>query len=1544
MFILTGYVIKDKIFQNNKIILYRGCTVEGSMPVIIKVLKEKDVSPAGISELVNECEITRNLEIEGIVKPLRLEKAGDTYALVMEDLGGVLLSEYIKNSHVDIPTFLDIAVQLANILGELHQNCVIHRNLRPENILYYVNTGKVKIADFSRAYLSKNENAMPVRGMLGTAENIPLNQTVCTEGILDYCSDYYSLGAVFYEILTGSSLKEGNIANISPAVPPPLQNVILKLLSQVPDERYHSIYGIIKDLEECRRQWNLKGEISEFSPGKMDVSPRLELPSRLFGRKTEEKIIKTAFENACIGEGKFVLVSGYAGTGKTTLVNETLKPVAIEKGYFGYGKFDQLRKNIPYAPFAFALGSVIKQLMTEPKENLETWKKKILCALGRNGAVITALIPELETVIGKQPQVEELQPREAQNRFFLVFGDFIKVFAKKKHPLVIFLDDLQWADTSSLELIRYLCRDTGLTHMLFVGAYRNNEVGPEHPLSAALEGMRKDGTAIEEINLTPFSPSEAKEFVAAALNCSEEKAGTLAETLFRKTCGIPFFLGQLLKLIYKENLISFDLKEGCWQWEEQSIQQLKMPEDAAVLVLEKLQKLQVETQNILKLASCIGNYFDLKTLAAVCEMTGEQTASLLRPAVMEGLVLSISNLQPPDNSSEDVYEFLHDIVRQEAYSLLSEEEKKKAHVKTGWSMLKNTDRNQLNGKIMSILDHINRGLDLITDSSERIKLAQYNLVAGKKAKASGAYNPAVNFFRAGMELLPVNSWDQFYPLSYDLYLECAQCEYLAGEIFNAERLFDVMIQYVKTKLERAEVNSVKALLYAGTGKYEEAVNICINELNNLGIKVPANPGKLDIVREVLVYKWQMRNKSIADLAELPEIKNPVQNKVAQLLIGLILATCTSHPDLYAFAVIKAGNHAVKYGNTDTSSIGYLGYAITEGTGLGNYDVGDELGKMSISLVETAGRSFSKCIVYFTFGSLVSHWKSYWKEGQKYLEKAIQYAIESGNILIAGYSHCIILENQYLMGTILNKVWEQVQKSRNYAEKIKHENLANNVAIYGQAVSTLMGRSSSTFTGVEDIDESSYIKLIESDKAALATYYFSKMQLCYLFGDYFDALAAAEKVKSCEGAIMGLMLSAQFNFYHSLCIAAVYDKLSHREKRRCKNTLKNNQRMMKKWSHFCPENFLHTYLLVEAERARIFGRKQKAGELYDKAILAAQKNGCLNVEAVACELAARFYKADYRERISNAYISDAFHLYKKWGAEAKVQGLEREYPVLINESAAGKEEEMYDPVEILKSIFLSSHSNNEEESFDTGAIQEVLRNICEESEPSKLLENFLELALKSTNADKGYLILENDDELFIEAIKDSKNNTNFFNKPISLEKMPGLSRQVVRYVARTLEPIVVNDSKQAGIFAGDPYIANSEVKSIACVPLQLQGIPVGVLYLENSFMTGIFSKEKMELTKFLAGQMLYAKTMQSFLEQSASEIQKEVCLPPTVSLTERELEVLYLIAAGLSNKEIGKKLDMTINTVKTHIKNIYGKLQVNRRVQVVTKAKELNLLK
>lgn len=1554
------YTLLEEISQDNRIRSFRGFIAANHVPVIIKMIQAEACDLADVSRIINEFKIAQALNMDGIIKPIELLQRESCFALIMEDAGAVPLREYTGNQAVDLGTFVNIAVQLADILGRIHDRGIIHGGLSPDNIFIHAGTGKAYLTGFGNASIisseSNSESLIPI-GFDRPYEYISPEQTGRLSAGLDQRSDLYSLGVIFYEMLTGSlPIKAESEAEwlhahitskplppekINPRIPLAVSGIIMKLLEKNPDERYQSAFGLMLDLEECRRQLNQKGRIEYFTIGSKDINYSFQLPQKLYGREWEKDLLESVFDRVCKGSREIVLVSGYAGTGKTVLINQFLKPLVLGRGYFISGKMDQLRKNIPYAAFLDAFRNLIMQLMTESEKQLSYWKKTILRVLKKNSSVMTELIPELEYIIGKQPPAEILSPKEAEYRFSMIFRDFMGIFADRKHPLVIFLDDLQWADNACIKLINSLIGDTNLSSLLLVLAYRQNEVSEAHPLARLVKRPAADRANITHIQLAPLDWMQTSRMVADTLRVEPENVASLSEILYRESGGNPFFLKQLLMLIHDNRLLYFDTSGGSWQWKIKEIQNLNLGNDVQHLFLKKLQNIPKETLEILKLASCIGNSFNLQTLAEALGMTAEAAVLNLIPAVHEGLVLPAANQK---ESSE--YRFLHDKVQQAVYSMIEEKEKKEMHLVLGRLLLRKAkDGKSLNEDILSIMDHFNRSLDLVHDPDERLHLAGYNLLAGRKAKSTAAYDSALQYFRYGSALLPDRCWEADYKLSYDLYLELAQAEYLSGNEKLAEKLFDTVIQKAATELERAGIYSIKILLYASSGKYDEAVNTGILALGRLGMKIPAHPAKADYIKEMITYIWNMRNKKIEDLVNLPELTDPVQKKIAELLSRLSSVTMSTHPDLYSYIIMKTGNHATSHGNSYMTSVGYFGYSFTMGIILGNYKTGGRLANVCIELAEKYGHSASQCIIYFVIGSFIVHWNQHLSKALEYMEKAIQHGKEAGDVLIMGYANCMILETRYLLGTSLTEMEKEAEAKNETASLLKHGNLAINAAIYERIVSMLQGKGRKPLTeSMAEFENQEFVDYVKGDNTSLATYYIHKIHLSYLAGDYCKALEAARRVEPLYHAILGFMINAEYTFYYSLVIIAIFNEFSWPEKRRYWRVLQKNLKQLKKWAHSCKENFMHKYLLVRAEISRLKNKNSDAMTLYNMAIDSAQENGFLQTEALANELAAKFYLSLDMEEIAKIYMRDALGAYRKWGAMAKVQQLNELYPQLAADTQLHAEKDnKVQLVDGMLRISPSDHSKSAE-MLDTYYLEKAVRSISNETDISKYITSFLELAVEYVGADKGFLLMYKDTDLIIEAKKESSSEAAAICS-IPLEEAAGLSKAVVRYVVRTQETVIVNcgNGDEKGIFDYDLYIARSKSKSIGCIPLVFQKSALGVLYFENSLVPGVFSAELLESLKLLVVQIAYVEKMQSHLDESAV-VKTAEALPYHIDpLTEREMEVLKLIAEGMSNKEIADHLHITINTVKGYIKNIYQKLGVSRRVQVVTRARELNLL-
>ncbi|MEG3895400.1 MULTISPECIES: AAA family ATPase [unclassified Microcoleus] len=1508
---LSGYQITEELYIGTRTLVYRGIRISDQQPVVIKLLRNDYPS---FNELVlfrNQYTITKNLDFSHIIKPLTLEVYHNSYALVMEDFGGVSLSIYLQirkkiskiNKTLPLAEFLQIARQLTDILNYLYQNHVIHKDIKPANILINLETKEVKLIDFSISSLLpretqeiKNPNVLE-----GTLAYISPEQTGRMNRGIDYRTDFYSLGATFYELLTGELPFQANDAmelvhchiakasplvhEINPQIPSVLSEVVSKLMAKNAEDRYQSALGLKFDLENCLHQLQETGKINDFPIAQRDVFDRFTLPEKLYGREQEVKILLEAFERVSIGTTEMMLVAGFSGIGKTAVVNEVHKPIVRQRGYFIKGKYDQFNRNIPFSAFVQAFRDLMGQLLSESDAQLQTWKSKILEAVGDNGQVLIDVIPELKGIIGVQPAATELSGTAAQNRFNLLMQKFLQVFTSVEHPLVIFLDDLQWADSASLKLLQLLMSETG--HLLVLGAYRDNEVSPAHPFILTVDEIVKTGALVNTITLQSLSLEDMNQLVADTLNCELSQAQPLTELVYQKTKGNPFFATQFLKALYDDKLISFDWKIQHWQCDLTQVKALAFISDVVEFMALQLQKLPTQTQDALKLAACIGAQFDLQTLAIVSEQSPEITADDLWKALQEGLIIPNTEvykffIQSDSASVSDAavnptYRFLHDRVQQAAYSLIPEQQKTATHLKIGQLIQEKSSEIEQEEKLFDIVGHLNRGIELITQPREREELVQLNLKAGQKARSSTAYAAARVYLQTGIGLLEINCWQSQYELTLKLYVASAEAAYLNADLDGMEEMAAVVLQSAQTIFDKVKIYEIQIAALTARSQMLGAIAVGREALAQLGVELPTEVDEIKIGKALQDLNHQLQDREIAGLIDLPMMSDRTAIAAMQLLGVLSAPVIQGMPGLLPFLGATMVRLSLQFGNAPVSTVGYVIHGMVLCAFLGEVETGYRFGRLALSLLEKLNAQSMKSTTLVLFGTFIQHHQEALLATVPMLKDGYTAGMETGDFLFAGYNVTSCMNTALLAGVDLDTLASEFAVYSAALVQVKQDSAHIYLGITRQTVKHLREPVSQPDRLIGNAyDETVMLPKHQQDNdlMQLAVAYTYKLLLAYSWGNYQAALDYITQVKLYLMAMSGTVLVPVFHFYAALTYLALFPTQPQPEQAELLAQAGTHQTTLHQWAKNAPMNYLHKWYLVEAERQRVLGNKAGAVDLYDRAISLAKENQFLNEEALANELAAKFYLEWGKEKFAQLYAIEAYYAYSRWGAKAKVDDLEKRYSQLLAPilQQSHSSTSFKGTIAHQGTIASTRTSSSVSEVLDLATLLKASQAISGEIELNKLLITLLEIVIVNSGANKCVLLLKQDIDLKIVAlIKEGESPQALPSIP--LESSSELAISLVNNVKRTLLPLVLENARISSQFAADIYIQEHQPKSILCSPILNQGQLIGILYLENNLTVGAFTSDRVELLNLLCAQAAISLENARLYEQSQTYAQQ-----------------------------------------------------------------------
>jgi PAS domain S-box-containing protein len=1436
------------LWEDGELVLCRGVWGGEPFPLLAAMPSLARPLPETIARLQHAYALREELDPAWAARPLRLELQRGRLTLLMEDPGGESLLKLLGQPWETV-SFLRLAIGIATALGQVHQRGLIHKDIKPANVLVNSVTGQVWLMGFGIASRLPRERQAPAppEVIAGTLAYMAPEQTGRMNRSIDFRSDLYALGVTLYEMLTGqlpfaaSDPMEWVHCHIArqPAppnervasIPLPLSAIVMKLLAKTAEDRYQTAAGLTVDLRKCLTEWKSHRGIAPFPLGADDVSVRLIAPEKLYGRDHEIETLLGAFDRVVAnGATELVLVSGYSGIGKSAVVNELHKALVPQRGLFASGKFDQYKRDIPYATLAQAFRGLVRPLIGESETELGRWRDSLSEALGPNGQLIVNLVPELELIVGTQPPVADLPPQDAKNRFQMVFRRFLGVFARKEHPLALFLDDLQWLDSATLDLIEHLVAYPEVRRLLLVGAYRDNEVDRAHPLIRTLDAIRDAGARVEEVVLTPLGLDDIGRLVTDAVHCEPERARPLAQLVHEKTGGNPFFAIQFLTALNEDGLLVFDPIAPAWRWDIDRIHARNYTDNVADLLVEKMKRLSAPTREAMKQLACLGNVADVATLTLVYEETEEAVHAALWEAVYAGLVLR----------QESAYTFLHDRIQQAAYSLIPEERRADVHLRLGRALLASMTPDQLAEHLLDVANQLNRGAARLIDWDEKAQVATIDLRAGRKAKASAAYASARAYFSAGAALLDERDWQSQYEVTFSLWLEHAESELLSGDSETAEQLIAELLQRGASKVDQASVYHLKVQFHTLKSENTEAIDSALACLRLFSIEIPAHPTQAQVKAEYDTVWRTLAGRPIESLIDLPLMTDTELQAAMQLLSILTPSAYFTDLHLFCLLVCRMVNLSMQHGTGGASAhaFGILGHIL--GPTFHRYGEGYRFAKLACELVEKHGFIAYHAKVYHAMG-LAAQWAQPITTVIDLMRATSRTAIETGDWTFACYSLCQSVHGALLRNDPLDAVWRESKMALDFAAKAGFGDMAEAIVSQQRFIATMQGRTV-TFSTFSDsqFDETTFEARLTRDRMTLVVclYWIVKLKTRFLSGDYAEAIAAAEKAKPLLWASAVWIQLLDYFYYSALTVAALYENATADEQTAWRELLTAHQAQLREWAESYPPTFGDKHTLVSAEIARLEGRGAEAMRLYEQAIRSAHDQGFVQNEALAREIAARFYAARGAEEIAYFYLLGARNCYLRWGAHGKVRQLDERNPHL---------EEERPPTSGAATIGAPVAQ------LDVETVVKASQAVSGEIVLENLIKTLMVTAVEHAGAERGLLILPRGDQLWVEAEATTGLKTVEVDLRQALVTPSELPLSILQYVIRTQDPVISDDASREKLFSADEYVASRRVRSVLCLPLTKQAKLVGALYIENNMAASVFTPARIAVLKLLASQ-------------------------------------------------------------------------------------------
>ncbi|WP_373018010.1 diguanylate cyclase [Thiomicrorhabdus sp.] len=1519
-----GYKIQECIATTRHSEIFLATHPDEPSGVICKNIKSAFVSSLDNDHLQNEFELLTQFDHPAIIKSHGIHNVQGKNLLVRDYFDGLPLSDFLKaiqkydqqtiqspetealhaavlnSSPVSFDRFLSIAIQIVEAIEAIHEQDVVHGNLSSSCILIDPSSDKIMLTGFGYAARRMKESVSE-EGLkpseLASFYSAP-EQSDRIDGEIGHAADIYSLGIIFFQMLSGRlpfvsddaiGLMHDHIAKTAPRLtdvvadmPAALSGLVAKMLAKMPVDRYSSATSLKVDLIRCLDALRETGEIAEFKPDLLGSMAQFNSAGKLYGRETViadlTASVQRQFENP---QASMNTLYGASGVGKSSLVEAALKDLEGSPGFRLMAKFDQYRQNTPFEMLYGALRDLIGQIVAGEEDALRVWKRRLQTALGNQAGVLTEAIPEVEWIIGPQAAVETLPPSDAKIRLNSILCRFIQAFASLEHPFFLILDDMQWADSATLEWLETALQD--VSNLAVIALYRDNEVGEDHPFYVLLQKARDFGALREEFELSDLSKEAVNDLIS---DCMPSKSSDrISEIIFQKTGGNAFFVTEYLKQLHKDGVVCFDHSESCWTCDLERLQHLPVSDNVVEFLSQRMVAFPERVKSLLKIASCIGNRFSDRVAQAVYA-DNERFDFALQTALNEGWIRREATGLA---SASSYYVFSHDRIQQAVWSMLEADEKARIHHAIGRFLLAAQAQPEKE-VLLECVNHLNEASVLIDDEREWQDLAELNFKASQEAKSSGDFELALDYIQRAMDAMP--SFEE-QPLAAIMYRNRAECEHLCNRRDQAIHFYNQAVSADSDLLEKGQVFELMIKFYTDISEFEQAYAIGRSAVKMFGVNIPSKFNPALFAKDFIHLQAKLRKYEIAELLDLPAVEDERIQMVIRLLSAILKAAYQIKPELCVAISLKVIALCLKHGNTREAVVGYIVFGIIfQGGVLGKHKIGYEYGQLSMALVERYGNVLQKAEVQFVFGYFAMSWQKASAVTEQHWFDAYRHGLEVGDWFHTGCAAAGIIQSMFMRGKPLDEIEEEIEQFQASLQRIGAEEHLGTVLGVKQAIRNLRGETYSkvSFDHAE-FDEDEYVASLErfGSRHFAHYYYVNKMLALYLHKEYQAALDVAQKSRSFLADSKGMLHAAEHHFLNALIQAKLYDQAPPMKRQQYRLNFYKTINRFTAWTDSCPENFLARLRIMEGERYRLSGDYPQALRCFDSAIETAGVFGQPNLQAIANSLAADVYELMNQSKAVALYRQEANVCFRRWGASIDIEGAS-------DKIGAGR-----------------SH-------FDVSALMKATEVIAREKRLPELLETLIGIMIENAGAQHGLLLLQDSGRLWVQAEASVEFDTVQVMQRVPYVENPRIVHSIVNYVQRTEEAIVLNDARQSAIFGRDEMVVRRGIKAVLCAPLTLHGQFKGVIYLENNEVAGVFTKDRIELLQHLSGHIAIAidnALIYDQLEQKVAErtrdvdIKNEALESQNVELKQQNDKILELNSLVVKENEERKKVEVQL---------------------------------